>query len=61
MTPQEKAIDLVNMFNSCEYAMICVVEILKTKPSSGYYTDAEYVTNSKIDYWLEVKEEINKL
>lgn len=60
MTPQQKAIDLVNMFNSCEYAMICVVEIINIglpNRMCGY----DELTSSYNEFWLEVKEEINKL
>lgn len=42
-------------------AIICVEEILKTDPCDGYMTDAEYVTDSRVEYWEEVKAELERL
>ena len=67
MTPKEKAIELIEkMFSNMpkylqgkigsetakQCALICVDEILETE--SNYYPN-------EINYWQEVKQEINKL
>ena len=66
MTPKEKANELFDKFYlqteyyincGCEFlakenALICVDEILEVE--SNYYPN-------EIDYWTEVKQEINKL
>ena len=59
MTPKERAKELVDKYepkgiyiNNIECALICVDEILEVE--SNYYPN-------EIDYWQEVKREINKL
>jgi hypothetical protein len=60
MTPQDKAIELVNKYwrvNDSEYcALIAVEEILLTVNMCIPYLNAETYTS----YWQEVKEEIEK-
>lgn len=74
MTPKEKAIELVNNFKdltlNVEYddvqnnftakqcALITVNEILNSNPHSNPFNTNVYPT---MDYWQEVKQEINKL
>jgi len=68
MTPQEKAVDLVDKFyqhtntNSKERAKACALiavdEILKARPSEPEWLDWSGTVES---YWLEVRQEIEKL
>lgn len=64
MTPKEKAIELVEIFSlvglqqrneGIQCALITVDEIL-----NNYYKN-HFKTGKKIDYWQEVKTEIEKL
>lgn len=68
MTPKEKAIELVDNYfvladgiltyeqvKKC--ALIAVYEIIKANPYEVSKTDMDL----NIDYWLEVKQEIEKL
>ena len=68
MTPKEKAKELVDKYtqyvteiNEYEYAkncaLIAVDEIIKANPYEVSKTDID----STIDYWQEVKQEIEKL
>ena len=70
MTPQQKALELVdkftqtngNAFFAKECALIAVDEILKTLPQSEYLEDRlEVVENRELIYWKQVKQEIEKL
>lgn len=70
MTPKEKALQLFNSFrdktfarteycqnrNAKDTALICVDEIIKSLEETDYI----YV-ESYINYWQDVKQEINKL
>jgi hypothetical protein len=76
MTPKEQAQELINKYSEHSYisltnnpttsyhkkqcALICVDEILESKPTSKVHT---FKCDLKIsrEYWQEVKEEINKL
>jgi len=64
MTPKEKAIELVEIFSlvglqqrneGIQCALITVDEIL-----NNYYKN-HFKTGKKIDYWQEVKTEIEKI
>lgn len=63
MTPKEKAIELVDkMYGVTDYqakqsALIAVDEIINSNPYEVSKTDMD----STIDYWAEVKQEIEKL
>ena len=71
MTPQEKAIELVDKFKYISYylddiqnhkegALIAVQEIISEM--SDYYDEYDCTkTLKKIEYWQEVKQEIEKL
>ena len=69
MTPKEKALELFDKFNNPDTthypyvhnaqqcALIAVDEIIKANPYEINKTDMD----STIDYWQEVKQEIEKL
>jgi hypothetical protein len=77
MTPKEKARDLIGKFvhltrqtsgangtiyNSQQCALIAVDEIFEFMKMDDEYTETVSNANSKwVDYWLEVKQEIEKL
>lgn len=79
MTPKEKANILMSKFSDENYfsdkdilenaklnALICVEEIIETKPLEKDYEDhghrgRETWYNDKTDYWKEVKKELNNL
>lgn len=77
MTPKEKAKHLALKFTrstdvikpnkgSIEMALLCVDEILETKPLEKDYEDhghlgREVWYNDKTDYWLSVKNELSLL
>ena len=63
MTPKEKAMEIAMKFdkygqtdNAVKCALICVDEILESLWNVGHSS-----SNDEINYWKEVKEEINKL
>ncbi|MDP2683448.1 MAG: hypothetical protein Q8P20_00160 [bacterium] len=74
MTPKEKAKELIweylpilegwtdesktKLAKKC--ALICADEVIKSNPDSGYYIDTEYILDSQIEYWQEVKIELQK-
>jgi hypothetical protein len=75
MTPKEKAVELVNKYvsltdgwvygiSSWEYkkkcALIAVDEICEILEDNGF-TFIEYHDRTTIEYWLQVKQEIEKL
>jgi hypothetical protein len=72
MTPKEKAEKLIekyrfveiphftSMFEIKECALIAVDEILDIIEDDGF-TFAEYHDKKTIEFWFEVKKEINKL
>ena len=71
MTPEEKAIVLVYKFDNCmefstpqrfakQCALIAVDEIIKEAYPLELHPLGTY-TNPKIEYWREVKTEIEKL
>jgi hypothetical protein len=68
MTPKEKAKELYekycNMNSHCDNAIECVLitvdEILDIIEDDGF-TFAEYHDKKTIEFWFEVKKEINKL
>lgn len=70
MTPQEKAQELVDKFNyeskhylmldAKQCALIAVDEILKECCKSSEKKDAKY-QDERINYWQQVKHEINNL
>ena len=73
MTPKEKAKELVNKFipfvdtyhygflvKNKQCALIAVDEILDIIEDDGF-TFAEYHDKKTIEYWFEVKQEIEKL
>ena len=66
MTPKEKAVELVDKFRlskaitesyAKQCALIAVDEIIKSNPYEVSKTDMD----STIEYWQEVKQEIEKL
>lgn len=68
MSPQEKAFDMILLFidkksgvrkeQAKRYALICVDQIIAANPHSNpFNTDV----HSTMSYWLEVKQEIEKL
>ena len=73
MDCKEKAKELVDIFQSISgfgrfsklYALICVDEIISTNPMSEESEDTGRGLQtwyfSDVNYWEEVKEEINKL
>jgi len=73
MTPKEKAMEIAMKFdkkgetdNAKQCALICVDEILDTKPLEKDYEDHGHLGretwyNDKTDYWLSVKHEISLL
>ena len=72
MTPKEKALQLVDKFlpnmpraNENEWAkrcaLICVDEIISQDPTKEVQDNWGSHTDSNLEYWLEVKEEIEKL
>lgn len=67
MTPKEKAKELVDRMYGCseiyrseakQCALIAVQEIINSNPHSNPFNTDVYSTMS---YWLEVKQEIDKL
>ncbi len=73
MTPKEKAKELVSkyihftkqsngangtIYNSKQCALISVDEIILANPHSNTFTNVEYST---MEYWKEVKQEIENL
>ena len=75
MTAKEKSLELVDRFINVEYlidfqgmtlelakqcALIAVDEILKELPMLDYHPLGSY-TNPRIDYWQEVKQELELL
>jgi hypothetical protein len=71
MTPQEKAIVLVHKFDNCmefstpqrfakQCALIAVDEIINETSPLELHPLGTY-TNPKIEYWEQVKQEIEKL
>jgi len=67
MTPKEKAKELVDKFTvvglqirqeGYQCAIIAVNEIILANPYSNTFKNVEY---SSMDYWKEVKKEIEKL
>ena len=70
MIPKEKAKELFDKFslgyyhapNAKQCALIAVDEIMEFMKMDDEYTETSYNANSKwVNYWLEVKQEINKL
>ena len=72
MTPKEKAIDLVEDMHDApemgynehakQCALIAVDEIIEFMEVDDFDSDTCYWANhSKMQYWIEVKQEINKL
>jgi len=72
MTPKEKALDLVeDMFNcpetgynehKIECALIAVDEVIGFMEADDFDSDTCYWANhSQMKYWIEVKQEIEKL
>ena len=68
MTPKEKAEELIRRFYSIgaieckQCALIAVDEIFEFMKMDDEYTETVSNANSKwVDYWLEVKQEIEKL
>ena len=77
MTPKEKAVQLYNKYGQLgkdftrgvsmaefakECALIAVDEIFEFMKMDDEYTETVSNANSKwVDYWLEVKQEIEKL
>lgn len=68
MTPKEKAEELIRRFYSIgaieckQCALIAVDEIFEFMKMDDEYTETVSNANSKwVDYWLEVKKEIEKL
>ena len=73
MTPKEKAFEIAMRFdregqtdNAVRCALICVDEIIKTKPLEKDYQDDGYRGreiwyNDMTGYWQEVKREIKLL
>lgn len=71
MTPKEKAEQLVNKYfrdinldwyDAIECALIAVEEIIKSEPSQkGMIMGGVQLRYLTIDYWQEVKQEIEKL
>ena len=77
MTPKEKAVELYNKYEQLgkdftrgvsmaefakECALIAVDEIFEFMKMDDEYTETVSNANSKwVDYWLEVKQEIEKL
>ena len=68
MTPQEKAIELVDKMyhyqwrekqRAKECALIAINEILSIKPNNPFIVNGYYIEPKK--YWQEVKQEIEKL
>ena len=68
MTPQEKAIELVDKMyhyqwrekqRAKECALIAVNEILSIKPNNPFIVNGYYIEPKK--YWKEVESEIEKL
>lgn len=73
MTPKEKAIELVESMafscRECDYeykakqcALIAVDEVIEFMEADDFDSDTCYWANhSKMQYWVEVKQEIEKL
>jgi hypothetical protein len=69
MIPKEKAKELffkmsfeTHSYNAKHCALIAVDEIMEFMKMDDEYTETSYNANSKwVNYWLEVKQEINKL
>jgi hypothetical protein len=68
MTPKEKAEELIRRFYSIgaieckQCALIAVDEIFEFMKMDDEYTETVSNANSKwVDYWQEVKQEIEKL
>jgi hypothetical protein len=77
MTPQEKAIQIFNKFYGIpvylktvkECCHILIDEIIESREDDGAFNDTKWGNNSEyysphpmyLSYWLQVKEEINKL
>jgi len=68
MTPKEKAKELIRRFYSIgaieckQCALIAVDEIFEFMKMDDEYTETVSNANSKwVDYWQEVKQEIEKL
>ncbi len=68
MTPKEKALLLIRRFYSIgaieckQCALIAVDEIFEFMKMDDEYTETVSNANSKwVDYWLEVKKQIEKL
>ena len=72
MTPKQKAEEMIYKFSSFTYdgassseenaiecALIAVDYILNSKPNEAYFIKGDWVTPKT--FWIEVKEEINKL
>lgn len=73
-TPKEKAIALYHAFNDRFYmyavpanviAIICVDEIIKANPTKANLVPAlrgsKLIHESSIEYWQQVKEELQKM
>tara|TARA_R110000868_G_scaffold24436_1_gene96504 strand:- start:15 stop:218 length:204 start_codon:yes stop_codon:yes gene_type:complete len=67
MTPKEKAKELVDKYepkgiyiNNIECALICVDEIINTGVNQDYIMQNGYYL-SLVEFYTEVKKEINKL
>jgi hypothetical protein len=60
MNPNEKAKDLVFKKFGCkkQYALIAVQEIINSNPHSNPFNTIPFST---MDYWIDVKKEIEKL
>ena len=73
MTPKEKAMEIAMKFdkqgetdNAKQCALICIDEIIKTKPMEKDYEDhghlgREVWYNDNTEYWLNVKHELSLL
>jgi hypothetical protein len=73
MTPKEKAEELVNKFTQTngnsffakECALIAVDEIINSNPNNPLFSDKKtengYTDMTPIDYWQQVKKEVEKL
>jgi hypothetical protein len=66
MTPAEKSDELIRKYYSIgaievkQCALMAVDEILKEQCKSSEYKDAKY-QDERVKYWLETKQEIEKL